>query len=90
MAAGAAGNVRKPGGQSGFELLGMGSPKLQGKKTYTRFFVRNLHPDLPDEIDLVEWLNRAGVAVEIDLVDERRVEAVEGQMSFDDFPEVMR
>jgi len=57
----------KNDGHSGFELLGMGRPTVQGRKTYVRFFIRNLHPNLPEEIDLVEFLNRAGVAVSFEL-----------------------
>lgn len=57
----------KNDGHSGFELLGMGRPTIQGRKTYIRFFIRNLHPDLPKEIDLVEWLNRVGVDVVFEL-----------------------
>ena len=33
-----------------------------GREPYRRVVIRNLHPDLPEEIDLVEWMRRCGKA----------------------------
>lgn len=60
----------KNDGHSGFELLGIKRGlEAEGRKLYQRLIIRNLCPELPEEIDLIEWLNRSGVAIEIDLVD---------------------
>lgn len=39
-----------------FELIGMiRNPKINGKNLYRRLCIRNLHPDLPEIIDLIAW-----------------------------------
>ena len=49
-----------------FELLGRrGHLKLgNGRECYQRIFVRNLHPTLPDVIDLAAWFRNMGVPLE--------------------------
>ena len=52
-----------------FEILGLtdGHQRLvNGRTPYRRIVIRNLHPDLPDEIDLAEWFARMGVPLEVD------------------------
>ena len=54
-------------GHSGFIILGTANDAIvNGRTCYQRLFIRNLRPDLPEEIDLVDWLRRAGVDVEIE------------------------
>lgn len=44
-----------------FELLGMVSnPKINGQNLFKRLVIRNLHPDLPEVLDLTEWFERMG------------------------------
>lgn len=52
-----------------FEILELtdGHQRLVNARTpYRRIVIRNLHPDLPDEIDLAEWFARMGVPLEVD------------------------
>ena len=47
-----------------FELCGItqGGARLEnGREPYRRLLIRNLHPDLPEEIDISEWLAKCGV-----------------------------
>lgn len=45
-----------------FEVIGITNHvKLEdGREPYRRVVIRHLHPDLPDEVDLVEWMRRCG------------------------------
>lgn len=52
-----------------FEILGLtaGHERLtNGRTPYRRVVIRDLRPDLPDEIDLAEWFARMGVPLEVD------------------------
>lgn len=53
-----------------FELLGRrGHLKLpNGRECYQRVFIRNLKPDLPEIIDLVEWFDLMGVPLDVRMV----------------------
>lgn len=56
-----------------YEVLGItdGHHRLEtGRLPYRRVIVRNLYPKLPEEIDLVEWLGRCGLVVEVERVRE--------------------
>lgn len=53
-------------GSSGFLVLDMLRPIINGKPRYQRLLIRNLKPQLPEEIDLAELLERAGVEIEIE------------------------
>lgn len=57
----------KNDGYSGFVLLDMLRPKINGKSLYQRLIIRNLKPDLPEYINLVEWLDKTGSNYEIAL-----------------------
>lgn len=48
-----------------FEILGMARPKIGNRKLYVRIIIRNLHPELPEYIDIAEWLERTGAGYEI-------------------------
>jgi len=50
-----------------FELLGCkGHLKLEnGREPYQRVIIRNLKPDLPEVIDIAEWLRVMGVPVAV-------------------------
>ena len=50
-----------------FQLLGCpGHLKLpDGREVYQRIIVRNLHPVLPEEIDLAEWFGAMGVPLDV-------------------------
>lgn len=54
-----------------FELIGMiQCPKINGKNLYKRLCIRNLHPDLPEKIDLIEWFARIKEPLEICVIHE--------------------
>lgn len=36
-----------------------------GRRLYKRLVVRNLHPDLPEYIDLADWFRRMGVPLDV-------------------------
>lgn len=55
----------KNDGHSGFVLLDMLRPKINGKSLYIRLIIRNLKPELPEYIDLAEWLEKTGSKYEI-------------------------
>lgn len=53
-------------GHSGLHIIDMTFPRLEsGRQVYRRLIVRNLNPDIPDEIDLVEWITRCGVNMDV-------------------------
>lgn len=52
-----------------FEILGMTDghqPLVNGRTPYRRIVIRNLQPELPDEIDLAEWFARMGEPLEVE------------------------
>ena len=52
-----------------FELVGKGDGlKIGERNVFKRLLIRNLHPDLPEVIDLVEWFERMGEALEVEIV----------------------
>lgn len=54
-----------------FDILGItkGGARLEnGREPYRRLLIRNLFPDLPDEINLSEWLARCGIDVTFDII----------------------
>lgn len=54
-----------------FEILDLIGGKLEnGRRTYKRIIIRNLSPELPEEIDLEEWLKKCGVTLELDFKQE--------------------
>ena len=44
-----------------------------GRHPYRRLVVRNLHPDLPEYIDLADWFRKMGVPLDIEFLDEARL-----------------
>lgn len=50
---------------SQFQIIDMLRPKMKGKVMYARILVRNLHPDLPEVIDMAQWLEKTGSDFEI-------------------------
>lgn len=52
-----------------FEIIGMVKPKINGVYKYQRIIIRNLHPDLPEIIDLAEWLNMTGSSWVLEIED---------------------
>lgn len=59
-----------------FEILGLtrGNTSLEnGRIPYRRIVVRNLMPELPDEVDLAYLLERCGVEIEVELMTEGEV-----------------
>lgn len=55
-----------------FQILGIsgGNWKLEnGRTPYKRIIVRNLHPEIPGEIDLVEYCHMYGLTVDFDFVE---------------------
>lgn len=48
-----------------FELLDLIRPTINGKALYRRLVVRNLKPDLPETIDIIGLLHKAGVDPEV-------------------------
>lgn len=55
-------------GHSGFELIDQCRPSINGKIKYQRFIVRNLKPDLPDEIDLLELMEKSESEFQFEIV----------------------
>lgn len=53
--------------QDQFEVLDMARPRIGNRELYVRIIVRNLHPELPEYIDLAEWLKKTGSNYEIAL-----------------------
>lgn len=51
-----------------FELLDSIRPTINGKALYQRLIVRNLKPDLPEEIDIIGLLQRTGIDPEVVLI----------------------
>lgn len=51
-----------------FEILDCASPEVKGKSLYKRVIVRNLSPDMPEMVDIDEWLEKAGSTYEIAVV----------------------
>lgn len=51
-------------GYSGLIVIGMANPRLEnGKRCYKRLIIRNLKPDLPEKIDLVEWAKKCNISI---------------------------
>lgn len=48
-----------------FQLLDLIRPTINGKALYQRLVVRNLKPDLPETIDIIGLLHKAGVDPEV-------------------------
>ena len=48
-----------------FKILDMAKPKIDNKNLYRRIIIRNLRPNLPEYIDLSEWLEKTGSEYEI-------------------------
>ena len=44
-----------------------------GRHPYRRLVVRNLHPDLPEYIDLADWFRKMGVPLDIEFLDDARL-----------------
>lgn len=65
-------------GSSGFLVIDLCRPRLNGRQLYPRLIIRNLRPQLPDEIDLIEWLNNAGVECEIEVITDAAYAAGKG------------
>ena len=38
------------------KITGQASPRVNGKFKYRRFIVRNLHPAIPEKVDIADWL----------------------------------
>ena len=56
---------------SQFDILGItkGGARLEnGREPYRRILIRNRFPDLPEEVDLADWLTRCGVDVSFDII----------------------
>lgn len=54
-----------------FEVCGITDHHTQledGKTPYRRILIRNLQPDLPEKINLVDWLARCGIDVTFDII----------------------
>lgn len=54
-----------------FDVLGItkGGARLEnGREPYRRILIRNLHPNLPEEIDLTGWLAKCGICVEVEFL----------------------
>lgn len=49
-----------------FELLATLRPVIDRKPLYQRLIIRNLHPTLPEEVDLIALLHQWGVEVGIE------------------------
>ena len=58
--------IQRNDGSSGFLLIDTARPTIDGKQKYQRLIIRNLRPNLPDEIDIVEWLNKTNSQYTID------------------------
>lgn len=51
-----------------FEILDKCTGRLEsGRTTYQRIVIRNLRPELPDEIDLADWFARMGLPLDVDI-----------------------
>lgn len=51
-------------GLSGLTVIGTATPRLEnGKQPYKRLIIRNLKPDLPEKIDLVEWAKKCNICI---------------------------
>lgn len=48
-----------------FEVLDSARPVIGGRALYQRVIIRHLKPDLPEVIDLTDWLDRTGSKYEI-------------------------
>ena len=48
-----------------FQLLDSLRPKTGNRTIFQRFIIRNLQPDLPEEVDLADLLRRSGSKYEI-------------------------
>ncbi len=51
-----------------FEIVGITDNHAQletGRVPYRRIVIRHLHPQLPEEIDLVEWFDRMGEQLDV-------------------------
>lgn len=48
-----------------FQLLDSLRPKIGNRTIFQRFIIRNLQPDLPEEVDLADLLRRSGSKYEI-------------------------
>ena len=61
--------------RSQFELVSCVSHvKLEsGRAPYKRLIGRNLHPDLPEYIDLADWFRRMGVPLDVEFLREARL-----------------
>ena len=64
----------KNDGHSGFELIDDVKPKIGERLVYHRLIIRNLKPQLPDEVDLVDLLNTYGVDFELGICRNREKE----------------
>lgn len=53
-----------------FEILSLARPIIGGHALYRRILIRNLHPDLPEVIDLEELLTKYGSEYEIAAIEE--------------------
>lgn len=53
-----------------FELIGCIAPKIGNREVYKRLVIRHLHPDLPEYIDMTEWLEKTGSKYEAVVVSE--------------------
>ena len=53
-----------------FEILGTrGHLKLNGgREPYQRIIIRNLKPRLPEVIDLIEWFDKMGVPIDVQMI----------------------
>ena len=49
-------------------LLSHGSVGPERPDLYKRIVIRNLRPELPDEIDLVEYFGRMGIPVDVEFI----------------------
>lgn len=55
---------------SQFELLGkLDNGCIKGRNLYKRLLIRNLKPDLPEYIDLMEWFAVLGIPLEIEMIE---------------------
>lgn len=56
-------------GHSGFLVLDIIKPRMaDGRELYRRIIIRNLYPDLPEEIDLAAWFRLMGVPIEVEFI----------------------
>ena len=57
--------IGKNDGHSGFQILDNAIPRVNGKECYRRLIIRNLNPKLPNEVELLELLEKSGVKPKI-------------------------